>query len=438
MKKIVHVLTAFILFAIVMPNMAEAQEKQKKQRKQRVYIIKSNGTQDPNDPDGIVSRLKIKEDRHFSAPDAPGTAVINNKGTFGVTVGGDIRVVLSEDFGGIVNTNNHYGFQVPLIPTSLNGLSHSQFRLDGGTSILFIKGIARTKKLGDVTTYVSMNFLGNNYSPQLRQAYVRFMGFTIGQAWSTATDLDAVPPTVDYWGPSGGILMRTQLVRYENSFCKNSMSYGAALEMPYVGGDYINNDNHAIAQSVPDVIGYLQYGWGKDKSSHIRATGILRNMAYYNETDRKSQMQTGWGVQLSGIVNFCPWYTLYFSGVGGKGIARYLNDMGGMNYDLLPEVNTTGSMRMASMYGMTVGMKFQVTKNVFVSGTYSQSMIFDSRHIDLSGTDYRYSQYIVGNAFWNVTEYMVLGLEYMRGINNQFNKDQGHANRINLSAKYSF
>lgn len=436
MRKILQVLSALLLFAIVMPHTAEAQEKQKKQRKQRVYIIKSNGTLNPDDPDGIVSRLKIKEDRHFGAPDAPGTAVINNKGTFGVTVGGDIRVVLSEDFGGIVNTNNHYGFQVPLIPTSLNGMSHSQFRLDGGTSILFIKGIARTKKLGDVTTYVSMNFLGNNYSPQLRQAYVRFMGFTVGQAWSTATDLDAVPPTVDYWGPSGGILMRTQLIRYENSFWKNMVSYGAAIEMPYVGGDYAASRNHSIAQSVPDIIGYLQYGWGKDKSSHIRATGILRNMAYYNEMGMKSKMQTGWGVQLSGIVNFCPWYTLYFSGVGGKGIARYINDMGGLNYDLLPSVD--GSMRMASMYGMTVGMKFKITDNIFASGTYSQSRIYDNKHIDLGGSNYRYSQYIVGNVFWNVTEYMVMGLEYMHGINNQFDKEKGHANRINLSAKYSF
>lgn len=438
MKRILQVLSVLLLLAIVLPDSSQAQEKEKKQRKQRVYIVKSkNGTLvDPNDPNGIVSRLKIKEDRHFNAPDAPGTAIVNNKGTFGVTVGGDIRVVLSEDFGGIVNTNNHLGFQVPLIPTSLDGLPHSQFMLDAGTSILFIKGIAQTKKLGDVTTYVSMNFLGNNYSPQLRQAYVKFMGFTLGQAWSTATDLDAVPPTVDYWGPSGSVLMRTQLIRYENSFWKNRMSYGAAIEMPYVGGDYMGNLNHSIAQSVPDIIGYLQYGWGQNKSSHIRATGILRNMAYYNETGMKSQMQTGWGAQLSGIINFCPWYTLYFSGVGGKGIARYLNDLGGLNYDLLPSVD--GSMRMASMYGMTVGMKFKITDNIFASGTYSQSRIYDNKHIDLGGSDYRYSQYIVGNVFWNVTEYMVMGLEYMRGINNQFDKEKGHANRINLSAKYSF
>ncbi|MEG1553706.1 MAG: hypothetical protein RRZ64_05275 [Rikenellaceae bacterium] len=436
MKKSLLFLSTLFMLPIIMPQTAEAQQTQKRHKVQIVKYGKLSSI-DSTGEDGIISRLKIKEDRHFNAPDAPGTAIINNKGNFGITIGGAARVVLSEDFGGVVNTTNHYGFQVPQIPTSLDGMSHSQFRLNAGTSTLFIKSISRSRVLGDVTTYISMNFLGNNYSPELRQAYIKVKGFTLGQAWSTATDLDAIPPTIDYWGPSGGVIMRTQLIRYENKICKN-MSFGIAAEMPSVGGTYKDSYNHSITQSVPDFIGYLQYSWGKGHNSHIRATGIFRDMAYYNDIDKNSKMEMGWGAQISGLATFCPWATMYFSGTVGKGIARYINDMGGLNYDLMPDVNAPGDMRMTSMYGMFIGMQFNLTKDVFVSGTYSQSMIFDTKNVDLSGTDYRYSQYIVGNIFWNVTDYMIMGLEYQRGINNEFNKDQGHANRISLSAKYSF
>ena len=55
----------------------------------------------------------------------------------------------------------------------------------------------------------------------------------------------------------------------------------------------------------------------------------------------------------------------------GKGIGSYLNDLSNLNVDLVPDPDNEGKMQVLPMLGWYAGLQYNITPNVFVSGTYS-------------------------------------------------------------------
>ena len=51
---------------------------------------------------------------------------------------------------------------------------------------------------------------------------------------------------------------------------------------------------------------------------------------------------------------------------------------------------------------------------------------------------YRKGQYLVANAFWNVSSNLQVGVEYLRGWRTDFSSATRHANRLNMLVQYSF
>ena len=49
-----------------------------------------------------------------------------------------------------------------------------------------------------------------------------------------------------------------------------------------------------------------------------------------------------------------------------------------------------------------------------------------------------HAQYIVGNAFYNLTPDCSIGLEYLYGRRSNMNREDGQANRINAMIQYNF
>ena len=47
-------------------------------------------------------------------------------------------------------------------------------------------------------------------------------------------------------------------------------------------------------------------------------------------------------------------------------------------------------------------------------------------------------QYLVANAFWNVSSNLQVGVEYLRGWRTDFSSSTRHANRLNMLVQYSF
>lgn len=379
--------------------------------------------------------LKIG-DGLYSEPQKPNFSTKNKKGNLAIAAGANVRLVTSFDAGGVIENSMDGGFIVPYIPSSLKGMAKGQFNITPATSQLYVKGAGMLNNGRTIEAYLSINFMGKNYAPDLYQAYVKLYNFTVGKAWNTMANINAAPPTVDYWGPSGFGGFRNALIRYEN-WMSDSFSYGASIEMPIVDAEY-GVTQHAITQCMPDMTGYVQYNWGEKNESTIRLSALYRYMAYYNDVTVKSKAENGYGVQLSGKANLTRNLIAYYRALGGYGIASYINDLSVLPADIVIKNGDPGEMTNLGMWGAYVGLQYNISSKVFVSATYSQARMYSRSTVTPSPDTFRYSQYILANCFWNVSKNLQVAVEYLHGVKSDFNHDKYDANRMNMLLQYSF
>ncbi|MFI3322888.1 MAG: porin [Rikenellaceae bacterium] len=382
----------------------------------------------------VVDFIAYTPEQHFLESKAPRFVLTDSKHRFALGIGGVVRGVTSVDFAGIIPTSTDEGFQNAYIPTTLGNLPKAQAQMSAATSEVFVKLVGSAGRLGNFTVYTSMNFMGENYTPQLRKAYVQFCGFTAGQLWSTMTDLNALPPTIDYAGPISYAGYHVPQVRYGRLFARERMQFAIAAEDPTVYATY-STTAVAQAQGVPNFVAYLQANG--DGGGHIRVSGIYRNMNYKDLNIDLSDNTSGWGVQLSGVSNLGSVLKLYYQGIYGEGIASYMNDLSNLPYDMVANQNIMGNMQVMPMWGCYGGIQINLSESVYMSTTYSYSRLYGIDSYDMHDV-YKHAQYYVANMFWDITNDCTFGVEYIHGNRRDHFGAWGVANRANIMVQYSF
>lgn len=240
-------------------------------------------------------------------------------------------------------------------------------------------------------------------------------------------------PTVDDQGPSGQVGAKNMLVRYETS---NYGGFSAAISAELPDASYtVGADSRKIGQRVPDIPAYVQYAWhGGD--SHIRLSGMLRQLCYRNLATEKNHFATGWGVQLSAVANIYGGLGFFGHYTWGKGIAAYVNDFADEGLDLIPDMGQPGKLRAPGTMAFTAGLRYDFNKKFFITGAYSRAQMRDLGGMDASTE--RYAQYIDCNAFYNIWGDLMLGVEYLHGTRKDLSGLSGHANRVEAMLQYSF
>ena len=379
----------------------------------------------------LINIFEVTESPYFHDPRAPRFLLTDQKGKFALGIGGYARTVVSYDFDGI---SDNVDFIPALIPQRGSMAARNQFQLDATTTMLFIKLVGHTDKLGDFVIYTAGNFRGNGRTFKLRNAYLSFLGFTMGYDTGMFMDAAAFPPCIDFQGPNGMTFYRTTQLRYEASIV-DGLKMGIGIESPSVNGTPAN-DVAINTQRCPDIPAYMQLNW--NSKSHIRLSGIYRNMSYRNNLTDKYKSLSGWGIQASttfALGNF----QVYGQYTYGKGIARYMNDMSNLNVDIVPKYGNPAEMQALPMTGWFAGLQYNFSKKVFASATYSGSYLNSRNNYSQNNqTSYRDGKYLVSNIFWNMTPDLQLGAEYLHGWRKDFNGDDSGANRINICAKYNF
>lgn len=364
----------------------------------------------------------------YNDPASPRFIFFDNNKKFIFGIGGYVQVTGVYDFNG-VEDYNYFTTSSIALKGNQPGASYG---ITIGQSRLFFKLIGNTD-VGRLVSYLEMEFEGPQNTPALRQAFVQFKGFTIGQAWSTFGDMSAVPTTIDEEGPSSAIEIRQPMIRYTCNFRENwqaslALEYGnvsIASELPYV---------RSIRQRIPDIPLNIRYKM--KNGGHLQMGAILRNMYYKDFANDKDKMKTGWGAMFSGKLNLNTMSSFMFQGVCGKGIANYIQDISGLGYDLVPNPDVDGRMKLPHMWGVFGAFQQNWTENLYSSLIYSYARL--QKIGALSGTSYKYAQYAGVNLLWNFTEYGTTGLEYVFGRRNDFNHDYGNASRINMMIHYRF
>ena len=417
-----------------------------------VYIISVSETdtvtcptQSCNQQDMVMKNAAVKsaiEDHKNATRDGfqqaltPSAIFADKRNTFSFAIGGDVALRAAYSFDRIVNNIDMVPYNIPM---TLTPADDQEIRMDASTSRIFIRGIANTKKLGQVHIFMDMDFRGGamgSYTPRIRSGYVQMLGFTIGRDVSTFCDLTAAPTTIDFQGPNAYNFRFATMIRYEHSFVDNHLKVGAAAEMPSVSGTY-GETLMAIPQRVPDFPIYLQYSWGKNRDSHIRASAVFRDMYLYNKARSSEDDLFGWGDQFSGNIHITKYLELFMNGVYGEGVTRYINDLMGSGLDFTPRPNDPTRVQATPMYGWQAAAQINILPNLFVSGGYSTVSVL-KKNGTYSDSMYKQGQYIFGNVFWNLTPRFVLAAEYLYGSRKNMDGNKAHSNRINLLAKYSF
>ena len=417
-----------------------------------VYIISVSETdtvtcptQSCNQQDMVMKNAAVKsaiEDHKNATRDGfqqaltPSAIFADKRNTFSFAIGGDVALRAAYSFDRIVNNIDMVPYNIPM---TLTPADDQEIRMDASTSRIFIRGIANTKKLGQVHIFMDMDFRGGatgSYTPRIRSGYVQMLGLTIGRDVSTFCDLTAAPTTIDFQGPNAYNFRFATMIRYEHSFIDNHLKVGAAAEMPSVSGTY-GETLMAIPQRVPDFPVYLQYSWGENRDSHIRASAVFRDMYLYNNARSSEDDLFGWGVQFSGNIHITKYLELFMNGVYGEGVTRYINDLMGSGLDFTPRPNDPTRVQATPMYGWQAAAQINILPNLFVSGGYSTVSVL-KKNGTYSDSMYKQGQYIFGNVFWNLTPRFVLAAEYLYGSRKNMDGAKAHSNRINLLAKYSF
>ncbi|MCH5219373.1 MAG: porin [Muribaculaceae bacterium] len=380
----------------------------------------------------VLAVFYSRENLAFSDPDAPRFLLMDRQGKIAFGVGGQLYGTVNYDFDGSIPGS---GFSTYDISVPDNSVQHTRFGGDLSHSSLFMKLVGKAPKLGMYQVYFQANFTGNNgkYGFMLKQAYVSLGHFTAGLTNSTFIDAATKAPTVDTEGPSGQVSAKNVLFRYTSPTYKG-FTAAASLEIPQT--TYTTNAvTEALAARFPDIPVYIQYSW--KPGQHVRLSGIFRDMAYRNTRVGANRMALGWGLQVSAIGDVCAGGMIQAFGhvAYGQGIAKYINDLAGNGYDLVPTY-LGNRLTAPEMMGWTVGMYYNYSPQLFFTAAFSRAQLFNVRR--LGGETYQYGQYLDVNGFYNFDSNFRVGAEYLHGWRHNFDGEGGSANRINLLVQYSF
>ena len=373
----------------------------------------------------------------FQQPHNPQFIFTSPNNKFMLGLGATVTLRTSYDFMGAVGNIDFVPYDIPMTKSYAN---RQRVMMDASTSRIFLKGIINTESLGRIVAYTDIDFRGGeefSYIPRLRSAYIQMMGFTVGRDVSTFCDLMAAPQTIDFEGPNAYNYRFTEMIRWEHTCWDKHITFGVAAEVPTVNATYGEHFS-AIYQRVPDGIAYLQYAWGENRTSHIRASGVIRDMYLHDNRLGENTTQLGWGVQLSGHIEVGKWVDLYMNGVYGRGITPYINDLMGTPYDFTYDPNDPTRLQTLPMWGWQAAAQLNIMPNRFwLAGGYSEVHL-EKHNGALSDNQYSRGHYIFANAFYNVTRNFTVAAEYLHGGRVNVSDAKGDANRISIMAQYRF
>ena len=390
---------------------------------------------DVNRSDSLEKLLNIfyyDQFRHFQDPRAPYFMFMSKNGDLALGVGGQVKVRGYFDWNGSIPNSGFipYDIPIPKDPTGMRALAASA----SGTGLFFTL-LGNNKHFGNFMAYFQADFSGYNQRGfRIKKAYFTIKDWTAGYAVSTFEDTQAEPSTVDGAGPNGINSRKNVLVRYMHKF-KNKWSVAASVEFPSESISADGVHTAACTPYVPDFAAFAQYQWDNG-SSHLRLSGLLRTLTYRDLVTKRNFNITGWGLQLSTVINPLPSWNLFGILSTGQGHASYTTDLGNGDFDLIPVIGQEGKLYAPWAAGIVLGTQYYFNQKIFGNIAFSEQTYYPK--VNPHDSTYKYGLYAVGNIFWDITPRIEVGFEYLHGKRKNFNGESGSANRLMALLLVSF
>jgi hypothetical protein len=347
--------------------------------------------------------------------------VIENLGKWGkLRIYGSMRLNGAYDLNGLLNSN---GFSTYDIPVGENAINQGRFFMAPYQSRLGVE-ITRAGLLNNFRIKIETDFLGANNGLRIRHAFVETGNFIIGQTWSTFTDVNSVPQTVDVDGPNSSVQLRTVRIRYADRLLKSNLRYIVSLEAP--SPDIVLPDSlsdRVPAQFLPDVAGQLTRNFD---FGYLSFSTIIRGITVKDSSGASEQI-LGYGFLLAGVYTLDQDNKFLFQGVYGAAISRFITALNGKGIDLVYNPNN-GLFEATRTFGWM--LSFTHNWRADISSAFTAGMVGIINKEYEPPEAFSQSYYYSANVFWNALMGVRFGLELAQG--RRINKDgnYGRATRI--------
>jgi hypothetical protein len=330
----------------------------------------------------------------------------------------------------------------------------NQFAPDG----TFFFGVRQTRfgvagytptKMGDLKVVYEFDMFGTGADEgqttmRLRYAYGELGRFLAGQATSPFMDDDAWPNTIEYWGPSGMVFYRNVQIRYAPIKTADKELF-IALERPGSGADkgtssipeFSALDSVKAKLSAPDVSAHFKK---RGKWGSVQLAGIFRPIKWKdtrvnNFGNDLSGSVTGWGANLSAVLNLGKSTVFRGSYVYGEGIENYMQDAPN---DVGTVINGTSiDGKALPVSGIVAWLDHNWNPTVWTSLGYSTVSI-DNTETAAGTTSYKKGQYAsltIGTTPFTNT---MAAIEFQYGQREGEDGFKADITKIQLSFKYNF
>lgn len=348
-------------------------------------------------------------------------------------IGGAVRMRGYYDWGGAIPAP---AFAPYLIPIPAQPTDRRQFGTTPAGTCLYFRILGQHRLLSAYQLYIEANFTGYQHTDfKLKKAYAMFGNITFGLASSTFSDGAAQVPMVDSNGPSNSITPTSVLIRYM-PVIKKRWVLAVSVEDPTTKKQigYIEGKTAKVNNWLPDAAAFVQYQWGP--TSHIRLSGLLRNLSYRNLVQQKNHNVTGWALQLSGTGHPLPQITTYVTGNYGRGYSSLCGDLHMGDYDLENDPKNPGLMYAPYSMGWNLGVQYHFLPNLFSCVGFGETRYLPRHNAD--GSEYKYGLLGMVNLFWSPTPRTQFAVEFDWGRRKNFDGSAKSARRIGLMGQFSF
>jgi hypothetical protein len=302
-------------------------------------------------------------------------------------------------------------------------------------------GIDNVSASGDKAgAFLEMDFFGNalgnqvstnTYGVTVRHAYAYWNNWLAGQTWSNFMDTAALPDSVDFIGPTDGVIfVRQAQVRYTSGGFSASLENPETTVIPNGGGGTLISDRGAL----PDLT--LRYGW-KGGWGSFGIGALFRSL----DIDRAATATAPAISDSEGAFAFTAggkWVLgsnddLRYQLTAGSGVSRYI----GLGITGDSALSADGNLDAIDGLAGYVAWRHVWSPKLRSNLIYARSQ-YDNP-IDLTGTGVNKSvQSFRANLFYSPMPKLDVGVELMLAKRELESGVDGSLTRLQFTTKYSF
>jgi hypothetical protein len=182
----------------------------------------------------------------------------------------------------------------------------------------------------------------------------------------------------------------------------------------------------AFESPLPDITARFRVTktWG-----HVQLSAFTGKLVYRFDAGGTDEVSL-FGGNLSGQFNLFERKDKFiYQVVYGPGVGRF---RGGLSAGL----DENGELEALTEAGITLGYEHRW------SSAFSSLVVYNQGRVDNTegqlGTAIQGADYVAANLLWHFTSNAFAGVEYLWGLRQDFNKEDGTANRLQFSVRYTF